>query len=520
MTNSNDSWPKLLQRTLPNDGSTAQGTAAQSLGVQAAPSLPRRPSRQLYQPHQWVESSVSMTSLSAGLSDLPMDSRQQKRQSACQLPAESHGTRSISPSIDDRPPTTDRIAAFVLDIPDGVRNMTQHPNSFMVGSVAITVTKPTKAHRIKLSFVGQQRVYLRDGRSQAPLPSSANFDYTMFEKHLALWGADIEDDSSAGNETHTLMPGTLRVPFSIKLPRVNYPSTIKRDKTCRVRYLIWATLERPGTFKDHTLSTHKEEIYFEPWAYPTRPREVMRISNTVYGTPDTPTAHLAVEVTGGTLLLPAEAGDRIMYKLDARTKLDEKAATDGQPLLDVDSYVVRFMRLHIVEKLKVRGLIKGREQTQIYRNSIHSVTLVPNKSTPGMVSNSKSTFSSNGYIRLPLDMCPFDSKHLKRTYELRVECDVVDKSSLLDKMMRHKSTYSMQVPLEICTISPDKFDKATYQNAYTDETRNISSITPLPHHKDPAEPWIFADGWELEKSFVKWDRFNPVWIELARKHST
>ncbi|KAJ2648572.1 hypothetical protein IW137_001218 [Coemansia sp. RSA 1287] len=434
-----------------------------------------------------------------------------------------HVSKYASLATDDRPPTTDRVAEFILDIPDGIRNMTQHPGDVIVGSVVVTVTKPTKALRIKLTFLGQQRVYVRDMSNQASLLNYTNVDYTIFDKQLTLWGRDLgKDDTAANGPLETLQPGTMRVPFSIKIPRVNYPSSIKREKTCRVRYVIWATLERPGTFMDHTILTDKEEIHFEPIAYPTRPREALQINNTIYGTLETSTAHIAVVVTGGIVQLPAVAGDRVAYQLEARTQLDQRSVTNSgnQHLAGINQCVIRFMRVYIVERLKARGLIKGMDHTQAYSKDIHAVTLIPTNSKPGKVSNSESVYSSNGHIRLPFDMCPFDSKQLERTYELRIECDVVDKSSLLDKMTRQKSTYTMHMPLEICTVSPDTFDAAAYQNAYTNESLNISSIALPPHHKAAAEPKVAVGGWELERSFIKWDRLNPTWVELARKRNT
>ncbi|KAJ2557987.1 hypothetical protein GGH12_006030 [Coemansia sp. RSA 1822] len=492
---------------------------------QQGPPLPRRPNQQLYQPQQWTNHSTSTASLSTGLHDISLSSNLQQPSTfnAPEPQKSCHGaiaSKHASLAIDDRPPTTDRVAEFILDIPDGVRNMTQHPGNIIVGSVVVTVTKPTKALRIKLTFLGQQRVYVRDMTNQASLLNYTNVDYTIFDKQLTLWGRDLGEDDANG-PLETLQPGTLRVPFSIKIPRINYPSTIKREKTCRVRYVVWATLERPGTFMDHTILTDKEEIHFEPIAYPTRPHEALHINNTIYGTPETSTAHIAVVVTGGIMQLPAVAGDRVAYQLEARIQLDQRSVTnsDNHHLTDINQCVIRFMRVYIVERLKARGLIKGMVHTQAYSKDIHAVTLIPTNSKPGKVSNSESVYSSNGHIRLPFDMCPFDSKQLERTYELRIECDVVDKSSLLDKMTRQKSTYTMHMPLEICTISPDTFDAAAYQNAYTNESLNMSSIALPPHHKAAAEPKVVVGGWEIERSFIKWDRLNPTWVELARKRN-
>ncbi|KAJ2338421.1 hypothetical protein GGF43_006884, partial [Coemansia sp. RSA 2618] len=341
-----------------------------------------------------------------------------------------------------------------------------------------------------LTFRGQQRVYVRDTTNHSLLQPSTNVDFTMFEKNLTLWGHDINEGEAPSGYSETLLPGTLRIPFSIKMPHVNYPSTLKRDKVCRVRYIIWAALERPGTFKDHTMLTPKEEIHFEPIAYPTRPREASQISNIVYGGSDTSTAHILVTFTGGILDLPVVAGDRIGYQLEARLgpDLNSTANAANQHLADINQCVVRFMRVYVVERLRARGLIKGKVHTQTYDKDIHAVTLKPTISDPGKIANSTGVYSSEGNLRLPLDMCPFESKQLKRSYKLRIECDVVDKSSLLDKVMRQKSTYSMHMPLDICTISPDEFDTATYQNAYTNESLNMYSIAPPPHHKATGEP--------------------------------
>ncbi|KAJ2613417.1 hypothetical protein H4S08_002220 [Coemansia sp. RSA 1365] len=498
------------------------------------PPLPPRHNQQMYQPpehHTGITTSSSY--LSTGIQNISLNSNQPisapaastvlQRANRDRVSGEfSASSKSSLPIIDDRPPTTDRVAEFRLDIPDGVRNMTQHPEDAIVGSVVITVTKPTKALRISLSFLGQQRVYVRDASNQTSLSPYTNIDYTMFEKHLSLWGHNMDIDSSSTPSSHleTLPPGTLIIPFSIKLPRVNYPSTIKREKACRVRYLVWATFERPGTFKDHTMTTHKEEIYFEPLAYPTQPAKVHRISKTISGNPDSSiTANIAVQVSGGLLQLPAVAGDRIRYQIEARAVLNQ--TTDANPAdqqpVDIAQFIVRHVRIIIVERLKARGLIKGKEHIQSYHQDMHSVTLTPTGAKPGKSANSAAEHSSSGYIRLPLDMCPFNSKQLERDYEMRVECDVADKSSLLNKVTRQKSTYSMHVPLEICTIPPANFDTAAYQNSYTDDSRNMANIVPPPHYSAAVEPELAVGGWELERSYIKWDKSNPTWIELVRR---
>ncbi|KAJ2801708.1 hypothetical protein H4R20_003573 [Coemansia guatemalensis] len=552
MANSDNSWPKFLRRmsaSVGGDNAAVQSTLYQGTAYQSqlqqqpqrqqpprqGPRLPPRRNQQLYQPReQSAGVTASSSSLPTGLQNISLDLGQPlSTPAAPPVPQRTNRDRASSgistaskpalPIIDDRPPTTDRVAEFRLDIPDGVRNMTQHPEDTIVGSVVITVTKPTKALRISLAFVGQQRVYVRDASNQTPLSPYTNIDYTMFEKHLSLWGHNMDTGSSSNTPTshlETLPPGTLIIPFSIKLPRVNYPSTIKREKACRVRYLVWATFERPGTFKDHTMTTHKEEICFEPLAYPTRPAEVHRISKTISGNPDASiAANIAVQISGGLLQLPAVAGERIRYQIEARAVLDQNVDSNpaDQSPVDVAQFVVRHVRIIIVERLKARGLIKGKEHIQVYRRDMHSVTLTPTGAKPGKAANSAAEHSSSGYIRLPLDMCPFNSKQLEREYEIRVECDVADKSSLLNKVTRQKSTYSMHVPLEICTIPPSSFDSAAYQNAYTDESRNMNNIVPPPHYSAAVEPELAVGGWELERSYIKWDKSNPTWIELARK---
>ncbi|KAJ1726001.1 hypothetical protein LPJ61_005492 [Coemansia biformis] len=400
--------------------------------------------------------------------------------------------------------------------------MTQHPGDVIVGSVVVTVTKPTRAQRISLVFLGQQRVYVKDTGNPGALSMYTNVDHTMFEKRLALWGQSVDDrGTGAAGPLETLPAGTQRIPFSIVIPRVNYPATIRREKACRVRYQVWAVFERPGTFKDHVLATHKEEIHFEPLAYPSRPREAVPISEDVPGSHESTTRHIGVAVTGGLVTLPAVAGERIAYQVEARTVRSPSSAAGVSDQFPTDpaQFTVKHVRLTVVERLTARGLIKGREQAQGYRRDLHSIALVPEGAEAGKTSNKTEVFSSSGHLRLPLDMCPFDSKQLKRSYELRVDCDVIDSQSLLNKVTRQKSTYQAHVPLDVCTVSPDLFDTAAFRNAYTDESRNMAAIAPPAHFDSAAEPEIRVGGWELERSFAKWDRFNPTWIELAKRRN-
>ncbi|KAJ1998703.1 hypothetical protein GGI04_004887, partial [Coemansia thaxteri] len=475
------------------------------------PPLPIRPTEQLYQPQQlWTDSRPGTVVLSPGLQGLSLYVDEQQRM------YEQAQQRPTAAAPDERAPTSERVVEFRLDIPAGVCNMTQHPGDTIVGSVVVTVTKPTQAQRISLVFLGQERVYLRDPGSTALIPSPIKVDLMLFEKRLSLWGQDID---STGGPMEVLAPGTLRIPFSIALPFVNYPSTIKREKVCRVRYTVWAHLERPGTFRDHDMTTSKEVISMDPLVYPTRPREVLRINQTIQPFSDSATGGVAVRVDGGLSQLPAMAGDRVLYQLEiraVRSSSSTGADSSSEPWQPV-SYTVRYVRLCVVERLNVRGLIRGEEQSQAYRTDLHSVSLEPAGQVPGKHSNSAAVFASTGYLRLPVDLCPFESKHVSRLYELRVECEVADDSSLLDKVTRQTATYTMYVPLDVCTIPPDSFTSAALNNAYSDESMNVSGMAPPAHHMAAAEPTIRIGGWEAERSYVKWDKANPTWIELARK---
>ncbi|KAJ2761726.1 hypothetical protein IWQ57_005973, partial [Coemansia nantahalensis] len=433
MVQPDSEWPNFLKRMSATIGDGASPQPAPGQDRPLPPPLPARRNQQLYQP-QGLEAST--TSLTTGLQDITLDfggSASPLREDAPR-PSSDSATRSFAgpdPLADDRPPTTERVAEFRLDIPDGVRNMTQHPGDVIVGSVVVTVTKPTPAQRITLVFVGQQRVYIKDTSGASALSLYTNVDHTMFDKRLALWGRPV--DAGPGGAPETLPAGTQRIPFSIQLPRVNYPATINRERACRVRYQVWAVLERSGTFIDHTTATHREEICFEPLAYPPRPREVLPINESVVGDYTATTRHIAVQVTGGLLKMPAEAGERIAYQIEARTARGPSAAAAGaaDPYpMDPEQFDVRHVRLTVVERLTARGLIKGREQAQGYRRDMHTVKLVPEGAEAGKTSNRARVFASSGDLRLPLDMCPFDSKHLKRTYELRVDCEVVDNQSL------------------------------------------------------------------------------------------
>ncbi|KAI8318840.1 hypothetical protein GQ54DRAFT_266360 [Martensiomyces pterosporus] len=440
------------------------------------------------------------------------------------------------PPADDKPPTTDRLVEFRLDIPNGVRNMTQHPNDTIVGSVVVTVTKPTKALRISLLFKGQERVYLLESAPHSPINLYTKTDYTLFEKRVSLWGKDVDDDQQpnpSSRQWETLPPGTLRVPFSIQIPHVNYPSTILRDKVCGVRYFIQASFERPGKLTTRSMSTPEEEIRIEPAAYPAEPRDVLRIDHVVPGSPNGPTSHIGVHISGGLSKLPAVAGDRVLYKFDAlavnnpTSSLNEdqhdgsadRQANHGSVKTLATSHTVRYMTIHIIEHLELRGVIKGIERTQTRRYDVYSARFSPNGQKQDRHSNSAPIFSTTGYIRLPVELCPFDSKLLTRGYELRIDCDIADKSSLLDKVTRSTATYSLTIPLNVCTISPENFTLAAYKNAYTDDSLNMSGIVPPPHHLAAAEPTVRVGGWEEERSHIEWDKNNPAWIELASRRN-
>ncbi|KAI9504333.1 hypothetical protein BX070DRAFT_234355 [Coemansia spiralis] len=559
MSNSEPSWPKFLQRLSTsadranNPSSYYYSSAAQpATNHQTPPPLPARPlNNQLYQPQQlWSEPHASGAP-TAAIQELStyMDEQQSafdrakihhaqpnssnsnpRRRNSLRLPVKQN-TNLHNDSIgiaDDKPPTTERVAEFRLDIPDGIRNMTQHPGDTIVGSVVVTVTKPTKALRITLRFLGQQRVHLRDKSSAQPsLSPYVTLDYTIFDKQLALWGKDVNQrkDPQDSSDAHleTLPPGTLRIPFSIVIPRINYPSTIKKDKICRVRYVLWAVFERPGTFIDHTMTTDKEEIYIDPITYPTRPKDVAPINETINPkNTEGSSASVAVQVTGVLSQLPAMPGDRLLYQLEAHTVAVLQPSPEQTQQSTYQSFIIKYVRIVFVEKLKLRGLIRGLEHTHSHRTDVHKVTLLPtanasaNSTKPA---NTAATYSSSGTIKVPMDLCAFDSKLLRRSYELRIECDVVDTTSLLNKVTKQKSTYAMRLPIEVCAISPDTFDTATYRNAYTDESRNISGIAPPYHYMAAVEPEIRVGGWEMERNYQKWNKSNPCWIELANKRA-
>ncbi|KAJ2681641.1 hypothetical protein GGH99_005102 [Coemansia sp. RSA 1285] len=556
MSNSEPSWPRFFRRISEafDDGGSQPTTQTRPLPPPPPP--PRRPeNQQLYQPQPlWIDDGASSpapplparparTSIQE-LSQI-MDAQQQafdhahqqQQKETAATGGNSNETRhpqrrnsllrgsirrkpvrdgsgsseqSAAHAMDDRPPTTERVAEFRLDIPNGVRNMVQHPEDTIVGSVVVTVTKPTKARRIVLYFMGQQRVQLRDQSSVSP----ASIEYTLFDKQLVLWGSEhgaADDDS----RMETLLPGTLVVPFSINLPRVNYPSTIKRDRVCRVRYVVWAVLERPGKLIDHTVATEKEELRLEPTVYPTCTKRALAIDK-VIEKPRTPEEALAsnvsVHLQGSISQTPAMPGERLTYQLDARV-VGASAAPDSR-----HNYVIKRMRIVFVEKLKMRGLIRGQEHSHSHRTDIFTVKIASMGGSDGTKkADPAATYSAGGNVSVPLDVGAFDSKLLRREYEIRIECDVVDSASLLGKMTRQRATYAMRVPLEICDVSPDLFDSAAYMNSYTDESRNISSIAPPSHDASALEPELCAGGWELERSYHKWNADNPCWRQLAER---
>ncbi|KAJ1664885.1 hypothetical protein IW140_003704 [Coemansia sp. RSA 1813] len=541
MSNTEPTWPKFFRRisaALEDGGSQAtaqQQPRQQPINRSQPPPLPRRPqNQQLYQPQPlWTEEPSSPVApppllptrpTSVGIQELSqfMDAQQQAFDQARRNPAAADHSNTdkppqrrnsllrgsikrppLSPSggpdqLDDRAPTSDRVAEFRLSIPDGVRCMTQHPEDTIVGSVVVTVTKATKAQRIILRFLGQQRVHLRD----QSLSSHVSVDYTFFDKQLVLWG----NKSDGEDQLETMPPGTLTIPFSIKLPRVNYPASIKRDRVCRVRYVVWAVFERPGTFVDHTVTTGKEEIRFEPIAYPMRTSSPLSIDKTIAKpqTMEEIMRGVSVHLGGVVSQIPVVPGDKLLYQLEA-TIASEPA--DGS-----HNYIVKRMRLVFVEKLKMRGLVRGQDLVHTHRTDIHTVKLAD-----GNKDAAASKYASSGSVKVPLDIGAFDSKLMRREYEIRIECDVIDNASLLSKVTRQKSTFVMRVPLDVCDLSPDSFDSAAYMNAYTDESRNIASFA-IPSHDDAAaEPELCIGGWELPRSYQKWNKHNDCWRELAEK---
>ncbi|KAJ2696978.1 hypothetical protein FB645_006053 [Coemansia sp. IMI 203386] len=526
MTNSEHTWPKLFRRL------SLTGTSRKERPKHAShgPLLPTRPTQHLYQPQDITpEQSRPSTSAGGGSGDIDditfliqeqqrlFDQVEENRKSSTFTSIPEPSKDSGSSHAEAKPPTSDRIAEFRLDIPDGVRNMTQHPGNLIVGSVVITVTRSTKAQRISLHFLGHQKVYLKDPASQSPIAPAVGSEYRLFDKKLILWG-----DKDALDSVDVLVPGTLTIPFSIQLPFVNYPSSIRRDSVCKVKYMLWAELERPGMFKDHVTRTHREEIYMEPFAYPTRPRDKHSFALVVPSPNEASSsmAGVAVSLEGCVWPMPAVAGECINYRVSSHVVLQSPSVYTSEST----KYFVKNARAIVVERLDVRGLIKGVEYAQSYRSDVFSMGLAHDNDKTGSqssnVNNNNGTYMSSGRLKLPLDLCPFEGKQLSRRYELRLEFDVVDSRSLLDKVIRHSSTYVHWVALDICTVSPDNFRPEALQNAFADESLNILSIAPPPYFVDPSDPELEIGGWELDRNFVKWDKSNPTWIALARKKNS
>ncbi|KAJ2722998.1 hypothetical protein GGI07_002955 [Coemansia sp. Benny D115] len=540
MTGLEGAWPRLFPRPQANnrrkkndgtangDENTPSGSASAS-GVQVPPKLPdrpMRPSKQLYEPkdlgHEAAQrasfalpSDQDMAALIAEQRRLLEDFEQ--RQSVELSRADDYGNAAPQTDMDTthapvpvpvpvpaKAPTSDRVAEFVLQIPDGVRNTAKYPGDEIVGTVSVTVTKPTRIQGVMLFFRGRQTVYLLDTASQLPIPSYTPIDYTMFDRTLQVLGRD-----------ELLAPGTLTVPFCIRLPRINYPATMRRDNACKVKYSMWATLDRAGLLGDRSMVSNKESIYFVPLAYPTgvpRPLSFDHRAAAIGSSGAGSVEPVDVRIAGTISYAPAVAGECVSYAVEARV-------IPGASGADVR---IRAMRLVLVEHLDVRGLIRSTEQKQSYQTPVFTYTLAPADSSDAAASASAPegsllVFSAAGRIRLLLELCPFESKLLNRRYFARLECDVTPAGSLLKKAMRQVATYAAAVPLDVCTLPPSKFSAEALQNAYTDESLNVRAMAPPPHTKDPGEPEMQLGGWEAERSFAKWDQDNPVWIALAKK---
>ncbi|KAJ1931686.1 bud site selection protein [Linderina macrospora] len=118
---------------------------------------------------------------------------------------------------------------------------------------------------------------------------------------------------------------------------------------------------------------------------------------------------------------------------------------------------------------------------------------------------------------LSLNLKPAVYKLVARYFAIAEKFEVADKTSFLSKVTRSSFPYSWTTLLDVASISPDTFDAAAFQNAYTDNQRNMAGIVPPPHHQATAEPEIRKGGWEQGTEYMEWNRFNPTWIQLFRR---
>ncbi|KAI7819879.1 Josephin-domain-containing protein [Kickxella alabastrina] len=239
----------------------------------------------------------------------------------------SDSARGCHSPADARPPTSDRVAEFRLDIPDGIRNMTQHAGAQIHGSVLLTVTKATRAQRIQVRFLGQQRSRLQDAGSQSPIASFVTVELPLFDRQLTLWDGDA-DGAGAG----VLEPGTLRLPFTVALPEAEYPATVRREGVCRVKYSLWAELERQSVFCDRVLKTPKEEIWMSPRVYPGGGPSEKPLRIDAEAVPRVESG-IVVRVAGAMLQSPVVAGGCVGLHLEATTAVGGGSGVEPGRLL-------------------------------------------------------------------------------------------------------------------------------------------------------------------------------------------
>ncbi|KAJ1896038.1 hypothetical protein LPJ66_004230 [Kickxella alabastrina] len=443
---------------------------------------PPLPMRHLSQPHKPQE--TPNPGHASPTTPVSLDPQQQPKLT-------SDSTRGCHASADARPPTSDRVAEFRLDIPDGIRNMTQHAGAQIHGSVLLTVTKATRAQRIQVRFLGRQRSQLQDAGSQSPIASFVTVELPLFDRQLTLWGGDA-DGAGAG----VLEPGTLRLPFTVALPEAEYPATVRREGVCRVKYSLWAEFERQSMFCDRVLKTPKEEIWMSPRVYPGGGPSEKPLRIDAEAVPRVESG-IVVRVAGAMSQSPVVAGGCVGLHLEAST------AVGGGSGVEPGRYTVQGGRAVVVERMDVRGLIRGFEQSQFHRTDIWAQPLKPVQPDSAPANNAakrtepSAVFTSNGSLRIPVELCPFESKQLQCRYEMRLEFDIVDSRSLLDKVTRQSHLYSVVVPMDVCTAPAG---------------------VRLPWwFEGPAEPGVRAGGWDVERAFVAWDRNNPTWVALAEK---
>ncbi|KAI9323641.1 hypothetical protein BX666DRAFT_2022370 [Dichotomocladium elegans] len=126
------------------------------------------------------------------------------------------------------------------------------PGSFIQGRVLVQLSEPLAAIHLKLVFKASESV-----NYDAMDCGKRLSEDKLFNVHTILWGTR----SRTSDSWPVMEPGYHFFPFTCEMPDVNYPSAYINNNFTRCRFVLYATLERPG---HRPFMTLLHPVYFQP----------------------------------------------------------------------------------------------------------------------------------------------------------------------------------------------------------------------------------------------------------------